>query len=151
MSPQVTSQGKESESYSSLKERRKSLTLVIIVLSPSSQILLAECLTDPIGKSFTLHLLHQPSQERSFYLPASISQSSYLSNCSLCSRLAVLSARRKSLLFFLPWLSVPGDVSSALVIIWEWLHRTLLICLLFIRLPQITGPPCSCDCPTLGP
>lgn len=97
MSPQVTSPGKESESYSSLKERRKSLTPVIIVLSSSSQILLAECLTDPIGKSFTLHLLHQLSQERSFYLPASISQSLCLSNCSLCSRLAVLSARGKSL------------------------------------------------------
>lgn len=129
MSPKVTSPGKESESYSSLKERRKSLTPVIIVLSPSSQILLAECLTDPIGKSFTPHLLHQPSHERSFYLPASISQSFYLSNCSLCSRSAVLSARRKSLAFF-PWLSVPWGVSSPLI--WEWFHRTLLICSLFI-------------------
>lgn len=90
----------KSESYSSLKERRKSLTPVIIVLSPSSHILSAECLTDPIGKSFTPHLLRQPSHERSFYLPASISQPYLLSNCSRCSRSAVLSARRKSLTSF---------------------------------------------------
>lgn len=148
MSPKVTSPGKESESYSSLKERRKSLTPVIIVLSPSSQILLAECLTDPIGKSFTPHLLHQPSHERSFYLPASISQPFYRSNCSLCSRSAVLSARRKSLAFF-----SPSDYQSP-----EACHQhsfendftgpcSYARCLF----PQITGPRCSCDCPTLGP
>lgn len=99
---------RKSESYSSLKEKRKSLTPVIIVLSPSSHVLLAECLTDPAGKSFTPHLLRQPSQERSFYLPASVSHSFCLSNCSLCSRSTVLSGQRNIThsFFFLtirPW------------------------------------------------
>lgn len=58
---------------------------------------LAECLTDPSGKSFTFHLLRQTSHEGSFSLPAAISQSFYLSNCSLCSRLTVLSDRREPL------------------------------------------------------
>lgn len=92
---------RKSESYSSLKEKRKSLTPVIIVLSPSSHILLAECLTDPAGKSFTPHLLRQPSHERSFYLPASVSHSFCLSNCSHCSCSSVRAEEHNSLFFFL--------------------------------------------------
>lgn len=45
---------------------------MIIVLSPrEAQILSAECLTDSVGKSFTLHSLRRPSHERSFYPCAS--------------------------------------------------------------------------------
>ncbi len=66
---------------------------MIIVLSPSSHILSAECLTDPTGKSFTLCSPCQPSHETSFYLPASDSQSVCF-NCSFCRHSLVLSSRK---------------------------------------------------------
>lgn len=96
---------------------------MIIVLSPSSQILLPECLTGPTGKSFTLHLLRQPPHERSFYLPASVSHSFCLSNCSLCSRCLSFAADEKSLTFFLTISPRRSVISTHLgMISWEPAH-----------------------------
>lgn len=100
--PQVSPSGRGSGSCSSFKERRKSLTPVIIALSPPGHIRSAPRLTDPAGKSFTRRSLRQAPRERSFYLPASIPQTSQLSKCTLGSCSAVLSARRKIILLSCP-------------------------------------------------
>lgn len=140
---------RKSESYSSLKEKRKSLTPVIIVLSPSSHVLLAECLTDPAGKSFTPHLLRQPSHERSFYLPASVSHSFCLSNCSLCSRSTVLSGQRNIThsFFFSNYLSL--EVCRQRSFENDFTGPSLHACCL----SDFAGSqalPCSCDRPPPG-
>lgn len=141
---------RKSESYSSLKEKRKSLTPVIIVLSPSSHILLAECLTDPAGKSFTPHLLRQPSHERSFYQPASVSHSFCFSNCSLCSRSTVLSGQRNithSFFFFFNYPSLEACRQRSFEN--DFTGPSLHACCL----SDFAGSqalPCSCDRPPPG-
>ena len=138
---------RKSESYSSLKEKRKSLTPVIIVLSPSSHILLAECLTDPAGKSFTPHLLRQPSHERSFYLPASVSHSFCLSNCSLCSCSSVRAEEHNSLFFFSNYPSPEACHQHSFEN--DFTGPSSHTCCLS-GFPGSQALPCSCDRPPLG-
>lgn len=142
-SPYVTSRGEESKSYFRLKEKRKSLTLVIIVLSPWSQILFAECLTDPTGKSFTLHLLRQPSHERSFYLTR---RPTFQTAHSAVVRLSSPKEENHSLcLTICPWRRV---ISTHLrMISWDPAQSNVL-CL--FDCPKSQALLDSCDCPTPG-